>query len=188
MSRWKPGARGRLQQAAIELFGEQGFEHTTVAEIAERAGLTERTFFRYFEDKREVLFEGADELRHLLEVTVADAPQTTGPLATIEAGLDAVGGVLENRKAFARQRQRVITANAELRERELIKLSSWSDALAEALRRRGVAPPVASLTAEVAMAVFRTAFARWIEESGDRRLGELIADSFDELRALSPTP
>jgi hypothetical protein len=63
MTRWEPNARGRLEQAALALYGERGFENTTVAEIAARAGLTERTFFRHFADKREVLFAGGAHCR-----------------------------------------------------------------------------------------------------------------------------
>src|SRR6185312_8615863 len=94
MSRWEPNARGRLEQAALDLYGERGFEQTTVAEIAERAGLTERTFFRYFADKREVLFGGSDEVRDALVEAVAAAPEPASPLAAVGAGLMAFAEVL----------------------------------------------------------------------------------------------
>src|SRR5580693_3174881 len=124
MGRWEPNARGRLEQAALALYGERGFEQTTVAEIAQRAGLTERTFFRHFADKREVLFSGAGALQELLVSTVASAPRSAAPIDAVAAALGAAGAVLEGRRAFARQRQAVIAANAELRERELIKLAT----------------------------------------------------------------
>ena len=131
MGRWEPDARGRLEQAALELYGERGFEQTTVAEIAERAGLTERTFFRHFADKREVLFAGADALQELLVDTVADAPASAAPIDAAAAGLEAAGALLQERRELARQRQAIIAANAELQERELIKLASLAAALAD---------------------------------------------------------
>jgi AcrR family transcriptional regulator len=187
MGRWQPNARGRLEQAAMELYGECGFEQTTVAEIAKRAGLTERTFFRYFADKREVLFSSADEMRELLVSTVAGAPGSAAPIDAVAVGLEAAGALLGELRgrAFARQRQRVIAANTELRERELIKLASWSAALAETLRERGVREPAASLTAEVGIAAFRVAFERWVEETDERDLPELIRESLGELKALT---
>ena len=148
MSRWEPNARGRLEQAALELYIERGFEQTTVAEIAKRAGLTERTFFRYFADKREVLFSGAGALQDLLVSAVADAPDSTAPIDAVAAALAAAGALLQERRESARQRQAVIAANAELQERELIKLASLASAIADALRRRGVRDPAAGLTAE----------------------------------------
>jgi AcrR family transcriptional regulator len=136
MTRWEPDARGRLAQAALELYGERGFEQTTVAEIAKRAGLTERTFFRHFADKREVLFVGADDLQELLARTVADAPDSAAPIDAVAAGLLAAAALLQERQAFSRQRQALIAANPELQERELIKLATLASALADTLRRR----------------------------------------------------
>jgi AcrR family transcriptional regulator len=148
MSRWEPNARSRLEQAALKLYVERGFEQTTVAEIAKEAGLTERTFFRYFADKREVLFSGAGALQELLVTSVADAPDSVAPIEAIAGALAAAGDILQQRREYSRQRQRVIAANPELQERELLKLASLAAALAEALRRRGVREPAASLTAE----------------------------------------
>ena len=163
MARWEPDSRGRLEQAALALYGERGFENTTVAEIAARAGLTERTFFRHFADKREVLFWGAGALQELLVTAVADAPDAAAPIDAVAAALDAAGALLEERRESARQRQAVIAASAELRERELIKLASLASALADALRRRGVKDPAATLSAEAGIAVFRVAFERWVD-------------------------
>ena len=188
MSRWEPNARGRLEQAALELFIERGFEQTTVAEIARRAGLTERTFFRHFADKREVLFGGAGTLQEFLVRTVADAPDPVAPIAAVAAAVEAVGAVLQERHEYSRQRQAVIDANAELQERELIKLASLASALAGALRRRGVTEPAASLTAEAGIAVFKIAFGRWISQTSQtsqRDLPQLIRESFDELKAVT---
>ncbi len=185
MSRWEPNARGRLEQAALALYGERGFDNTTVAEIAARAGLTERTFFRHFADKREVLFWGAGSLQELLVSTVADAPDSLAPIAAIAAALEAAGALLQERRDIARQRQTVIAANAELQERELIKLASLAAALAATLRQRGVKDPAASLTAEAGIAVFKIAFERWINETNQQDLSGLIRESLDELKAVT---
>ena len=185
MSRWEPDARGRLEQAALELYIERGFEQTTVAEIAKRAGLTERTFFRHFADKREVLFAGAGALQELLVSTVASAPDSAAPIDAVAAALEAAGAPLQERREYARQRQAVIAANPELQERELIKLASLSAALAGALRQRGVTDPAASLAAEAGIAVFRIAFERWVSETGQRDLPQLIRESLDELKAVT---
>ena len=185
MSRWEPNARGRLERAALELYGERGFEQTTVAEIAERAGLTERTFFRHFADKREVLFWGAGALQEHLVGTVASGPDSAAPIAAVAAAIEAAGILLQERREYARQRAAIIAANAELRERELIKLASLASAIADALRRRGVADPAASLSAEAGIAVFRIAFERWGDETNQRELPELIRDSLDELKAVT---
>jgi len=185
MGRWEPNARGRLEQAAMELFIERGFEHTTVAEIAKRAGLTERTFFRYFADKREVLFAGAGTLQEFFVSTVASAPDSAAPIDAVAAALEAAGALLQERREGARQRQAVIAAHAELRERELIKLASLASALAGALRRRGVTEPAASLAAEAGIAVFRIAFERWISETSQPDLPQLIRESLDELKAVT---
>ncbi len=185
MSRWEPNARGRLEQAALDLYVERGFEQTTVAEIAERAGLTERTFFRHFADKREVLFGGAGTLQEFLVSAVADAPESAAPIEAVAAGLESAGALLQERREYSRHRQAVITANTSLQERELIKLASLAAALAVALRKRGVTDPAASLTAEAGIAVFKIAFERWISETGQSDLPRLIRESLDELRTVT---
>jgi AcrR family transcriptional regulator len=186
MSRWEPNARGRLEQAALELYVDRGFEQTTVAEIAKRAGLTERTFFRHFADKREVLFWGQSALHEIFVGAVAGAPDSAAPIDAVAAALEAAGALLQERRPESvRQRQTVIAANAELQERELIKLASLASAMADALRRRGVKDPAASLTAEVGIAVFRIAFERWINETNQADFPRLIRESLDELKAVT---
>ncbi len=185
MSRWEPDARGRLEQAAMELYIERGFEQTTVAEIARRVGLTERTFFRHFVDKREVLFGGAGALQELLVSTVASAPDSAAPIDAIAAALEAAGVLFQEFREGAQQRQTVIAANAELQERELIKLASLASAMAEALSQRGVTDPAASLAAEAGIAVFRVSFEHWLNETNDRDLSQLIRASLDELKAVT---
>jgi AcrR family transcriptional regulator len=185
MSRWQPNARGRLEQAALELYTERGFDQTTVAEIAERAGLTERTFFRYFADKREVLFWGQDALMELVTTHIADAPGSASPIDAVGGALQAIGAMFEGRREHARRRQAVIAANPGLQERELIKLASLAATMAEGLGRRGVPEPAARLTAETAVAVFKVAFDRWISAPRDTDLTQVIAESLNELKALT---
>ena len=185
MGRWEPNARGRLLQAALELYGERGFEQTTAAEIAQRAGLTERTFFRHFADKREVLFAGAEALRDLLVSAVADAPDSAAPIDAAVAGIEAAGAAIQEGGDLARRRQTIIAASAELQERELIKLASLASALADELRRRGVPEPAASLTAEAGIAVFRIAFDRWILDPGQQDFPQLIRESLEALKAVT---
>jgi AcrR family transcriptional regulator len=185
MGRWEPDARGRLEQAALALYSERGFEPTTVAEIAKRAGLTERTFFRHFADKREVLFGGAGQLQELIVSAVADASDSFAPIDAAAAGLEAAAALFQPRREYSQRRQTIIAANPELQERELIKLASLASAIADALRRRGVTDPAASLTAEAAIAVFRIAFERWVSEDNEQDFSRLIQEDFDELRAVT---
>lgn len=185
MARWQPDARNRLEQAALDLYSVRGFEQTTVAEIAARAGLTERTFFRHFADKREVLFGGAKVLEELLVQKVAAAPDDVTPLDAVAAALGAAEAVFPERRESSRQRQSIISANAELRERELSKLESLSAALAGALRERGVGDPAAGLAAAAGVAVFRAAFEDWLEEPDGRNFRELVRDALGELRAVT---
>jgi AcrR family transcriptional regulator len=180
-----PDARGRLAKAALELYGERGFEQTTVAEIAARAGVTERTFFRHFADKREVLFSGAPALQELFVTEVTGAPQSAGPLDALETALDAVAGAFAERRDFARRRQPVITSNTDLLERELIKLATLAAAVAAALRERGVPEPAASVAAEAGIAVFKVGFERWVAPDESRELGELLREALDALRSVT---
>jgi len=185
VGRWEADARGRLEQAALALYGERGFEQTTAAEIAERAGLTERTFFRYFADKREVLFWGAGRLQESLVSAVVGAPDSTAPIDAVIAALEASGAVFQEHREHSVQRQAVIAANAGLRERELIKLAKLASALAGALHQRGVKEATASLAAEAGITVFRIAFERWIRDTSRRDLPQHIRESFEELKTVT---
>jgi AcrR family transcriptional regulator len=185
MSRWEPNARGRLEQAALELYRERGFDQTTVAEIAERAGLTERTFFRHFADKREVLFWGQDRLREIYVSAIATAPDPAAPIDAVAAALQAAVPMFAERHERARQRQAVIAANPGLQERELLKRASLAAAMAGALRGRGVPEPAASLAAEAGVIAFKTAYARWVTEPGEPDLSQLIGESLDQLKLMS---
>lgn len=187
MARWQPGARERLQAATIELVAEQGFEQTTVAEIASRAGLTERTFFRYFADKREVLFTGQDEFAAMFLDGIAAAPSDAEPLAAANHAVDVVAADFfpPEHRSYARQRQAIIDAHPGLRERELLKLAGLATAMAHALQERGAPPSTALLAAELAVTVFRVAFTRWAGDPDDRDLVAVLADVRVELGALT---
>jgi len=186
MGRWEPDSRGRLQEAALALYSERGFDQTTAAQIAARAGVTERTFFRHFADKREVLFGGSALLQELIVAGVAGAPAADGPLAAVARGLDAAATMLgEFRRDLSRQRQAVIAANPELRERELAKLADYAVAVAAALHQRGVHEPQATLAAEAGMTVLRVALQRWADADVDQGLDAVMRDSVAELRALT---
>jgi AcrR family transcriptional regulator len=184
MSRWEPNARGRLEAAAAELFAERGFEQTTVADIAARAGLTERTFFRHFADKREVLFSGQEQFQGAVVSAVTAAAVDATPLAAVAAGLDAAAELLQGRAELAPQRQVIIDAHPDLQERELIKMARLAAAVAGALRERGVPEPAATLSADTGAAVLRIAFARWLEENVTRPLPEVMRETLGELTAL----
>jgi AcrR family transcriptional regulator len=172
-------------QSALELYAKQGYDQTTVAEIAERAGLTERTFFRHFADKKEVLFAGSNNLRDLLVSAVEGAPSSVAPIEAVATGLLAAGVVFdEERRDYSIRRQSVIAANPELRERELVKMAALASAIADTLRRRGVPDPASSLTAEAGIAVFRVAFARWVHPDNELGWPDLVRGSLAELKVL----
>jgi AcrR family transcriptional regulator len=185
MSRWKPDAQGRLMSAAIELFDKQGYDATTVSEIAERAGLTKRTFFRYFADKREVLFGGSHELQRRWLEGVATAPAHATPLAVVAAGLEPVAQLFIERHDFARIRAEIIQANPELQERELIKLQNLAGAIKTALVERGVSANTAILAAQAGVTVFHVAFARWVEQDDPTAFPALIEESLEDLRSVT---
>jgi AcrR family transcriptional regulator len=186
MGRWQPNSRGRLQEAALALYSERGFDQTTAAQIAARAGLTERTFFRHFADKREVLFGGSALLKERIVDGVDGAPPEDGPLDAVACGLAAAAALLgEFRRDLSRQRQVVIAANPELRERELTKLADYAAAVASALRQRGVSELQATLAAESGMTLLRLAIQRWANGDDGRDLAAIMRDSVAELRAVA---
>lgn len=199
MGRWEPDSQGRMQQAALALFAERGYSGTTAAEIADRAGVTERTFFRHFSDKREVLFAGQDEMLDLLTGEVAavyeaaegkegnDSTEAVSAVEAISTGFEAVCGVIGGRPEASVRRARIVAAHNELQERELKKLASWSDALARVLRDNGLDGHNARLLAEVSVAVFRVAYGRWLDELDERAERDLSAtfhETFAELGGL----
>jgi AcrR family transcriptional regulator len=186
MARWKAGSKERLQAAALELFATRGFEQTTAAEIAHSVGLTERTFFRHFSDKREVLFYGQVLFLKAFLDGVEAAPPGASPLEIIASALQSVASFFpEDRRAYSRLRQSVIDQNAALQERERHKLAGLAVTVAEALRARGVDEPAATLAAESGATVFGIAFAQWIREGERRSLADIAAGVLGELLNLS---
>jgi AcrR family transcriptional regulator len=166
------------------LFVERGFAQTTAAAIAERAGLTERTFFRYFPDKREVLFDGGALMQEVLVTAVAGAPPEAPTLDVILAGLTAIAGQLQPRRPQVLQRARIIADHPELQERELAKLEAWSGGVAAAFAQRGLDDPAARLAAGLTITVFRTAFQRWITGPGEPDLAAAVAAVVQDLGVL----
>ncbi len=186
MVRWEPGARERLQAAALELYVKQGFEQTTVEEIARAAGLTERTFFRHFSDKREVLFDGQELLEKAFLDGVSAAPPGASPLEMVASALATSADFFaDERRGWSRQRDAVIEANPALRERELLKLAALAKAVAEALRARGVSGRAAALAAQTGLTVFGVAFTQWITEGESRSLADVEREVLGELGALA---
>ncbi|MHA6630598.1 TetR family transcriptional regulator [Pseudonocardia sichuanensis] len=184
MSRWEPDARGRMIRAAMELFAERGFEQTTAGDIAESAGVTERTFFRHFTDKREVLFDGSEAMQQTVRDAILAAAPDLPPLDAALAGVAAAAGLLEDRHDHAVRRARIIAANPALQERELLKLAAMADVTTGGLRARGVPEPSASLAAQSAVTVFQVAFTRWVTDDGAPGFADCIAEAAVALRAL----
>ena len=184
MTRWQPDARGRLVQAAMELYLERGFGQTTVAQIADRAGVTERTFFRYFADKREMLFDGSAVLQQRMVDAVAGAPAAATPLDSVGAALDAVGAIFVDLD-HSRTRQVIIDSDNSLQERELIKRDRLATAITQALHERGVEEPGASLAAQTGIGVFHVAFAAWIAPGNTRSYADIARELLVELRTVT---
>jgi AcrR family transcriptional regulator len=175
--------RVRLQRTALDLFRERGYDQTTAAEIAARAGVTERTFFRYFPDKREVLFDGEAKLRAALAASIADAPGGLGPLDTLFRAFRSVQLLIEDNRPFSKPRHEVISNTPALHERELAKMAALADALAAELKARGVADVQAVLAARTGMAAFGHAAVSWLDDPKSG-LGEHLDLAFRELKAL----
>jgi AcrR family transcriptional regulator len=189
MARWEPNTRARLVLAALDLFSEQGYDATTVSEIAERAGgLTKMTFFRHFADKREVLFAGQELHNRLLADAIAAAPGPATPLQAVTAGLDALTATFtDDRREFAARLLAVIAASSELRERAAFKRIGLTTAMTEALEKRGVPDPTAGLAAELGIRAFYRAFDQWADPASQQTLTDLTRHALDELRAATAT-
>ena len=188
MPRWDPEAAQRLQTAAIELFLELGYENVTVAQIAERAGLTRRTFSRYFADKRDVLFAGSDQLPPALATAVLAADPALSPYAALVTALAGVGAELANRVApLATQRRAVVAGSPELQERGRTKFADVAVALARALGKRGLDAANARLLASVGVAIFQCGFDRWVDAPDTAGLPTRIREAADQLAgAVAP--
>ncbi|MDE3093881.1 MAG: TetR/AcrR family transcriptional regulator [Acidobacteriota bacterium] len=185
MARWDPNARERLIRAAVELFGEQGYEATTINEIAQRAGgLTKTTFFRHFSDKREVLFAGQEIHSRIMSEAIAEAPESATPLEMVKSALDALASSFpQERREVGRKLRTVVVNTPELRERSASKRAAHTAATAEALRSRGVSQLGAEIAAELGTRAFYTAFERWTTSPGTKTLAEHAHEVFLELKA-----
>ncbi|AGL18509.1 TetR/AcrR family transcriptional regulator [Actinoplanes sp. N902-109] len=185
MARWEPGARERLVVAAVDLFAEQGYDATTVAQIAERAGVTKSTFFRHFPDKRELLVAGQEILSRLLTEGIAGAPAGATPLDAVAAGLRRASAALGpvNRDLAPRMKA-AIASSTELQERDALKSVSLAAAMTAALAARGVPGPAAALAGEMGLLAFKRGYAEW-SERGDDDLASYTMTALQELRAAS---
>ena len=177
-------ARNRLERAALELYGERGYDQTTTAEIAARAGVTERTFFRHFADKREVLFNVEVNLRAAMARALAAVPDTVPPLTAMLQAFRSMVPDLESTRAVAEARHRVIAASPALRERELTKAAAMSVVVADALRARGLPDRRATLLADVSTAALGHAIHTWVADPSSD-LDALLVGAFADLRDLS---
>jgi len=184
--RSREDVRRRLQKAALELYRERGYDRTTAAEIAARAGVTERTFFRHFPDKREVLFDGEAALHAALSTAIAEAPAALGPMEVLLWTFRSIERMLEANRPFTEPAREVIACTPALQERELAKAASTTAAVAAALQRRGVEANLATLAAGTGMAVFGHAARAWIEDPS-LSLGTHLERAFGALHGLSAT-
>ena len=188
MGRWEPGARERLVVAAVDLFTEQGYDATTVAQIAERAGVTKSTFFRHFPDKRELLVAGQETLSRLLTEGIAEAPGNASPLEAVAAGLERASTAMSPLgREFAPRLRAAVAASTELQERDALKSVSLAAAMTTALVARGVPGPTAALAGELGLLAFKRGYAEWSEGDRDTKdeLAGCILAALDELRAAS---
>ncbi len=188
MARWEPGARERLVVAAVDLYAEQGYDNTTVAQIAERAGVTKSTFFRYFPDKRELLVAGQETLSQLLVEGVTEAPADARPLDAVKAGLERASSALgQMNRDLGPRLKAAVAASAELQERDALKSVGMAAAMAAALVARGVPDATAQLAAELGVLAFKRGYAEWSEgeRSADDGLAPYAVAALDELRAAS---
>lgn len=184
MGRWEPDPRGRLERAALELFAEQGFAATTVPEIAERAGLTTRTFFRYFSDKREALFSGEDWMRAQVSDVIRSAPSDLTPAELVEFTLETAANTIFESRFDALRRWRVVVATDEaLRERGLLKQQLMTETFVEVLHERGIDPQTADMIAGLATLTLQSATASWLAQPvATKPLAAFIHESLSTLR------
>jgi AcrR family transcriptional regulator len=186
MPRWEPGARERLVVAAVDLFTEQGYDATTVTQIAERAGVTKSTFFRHFPDKRDVLVAGQETLSTLIAEGIADAPPDATPLEAVSFGLDHVSAAMGPlNRALGPRMKAAVAASEELREREALKSVGLATSTSDALIARGVPDATAHLAAELGVLAFKRGYGQWSESTTDVPLSHYTRRALDELRQAS---
>jgi AcrR family transcriptional regulator len=195
MARWQPETTQRLVVAAVDLFTEQGYDATTVAQIAERAGVTKSTFFRHFSDKRELLVAGQETLSRLLAEGIAEAPADAAPLAAVAAGLEhaaaglehATGAVGPANREFGRRLKAAVAASVELQERDTLKTVGLAAAMTAALTARGVPDATAHLAAEMGVLAFKRGYAQWSDAEGEAAegLASHVLAALHELRTAA---
>lgn len=188
MARWEPHTPQRLADAALELFAECGYDDTTVLDIAKRAGLAKSTFFRHFQDKREVLF-AEDALTRPLVAAIAAAPADATPFETLSYGLDALGRevFVASRRTFAVRRRAVIDAHPDLQERESLKQASLTASLGRAIAARGASDIVARVTAELGASALKSAYERWTDPSAIDEFGTIARHTLHEVQSAVST-
>jgi AcrR family transcriptional regulator len=188
MGRWEPGATQRLVVAAVDLFTEQGYDDTTVAQIAERAGVTKSTFFRHFSDKRELLVAGQETLSRLLADGIVEAPDSASPLEAVAAGLERASTAMgpANRELGPRL-EAAVAASTELQERDALKSVGLAAAMTAALIARGVPDPTAQLAAELGVLAFKRGYASWSasDRGDDEGLAHHALAALAELRTAT---
>jgi AcrR family transcriptional regulator len=186
--RWAPDARGRLERAALELFSAQGFDATTVPEIARRAGLTTRSFFRHFADKREVIFAG-DEIPEFARAYLTQASQDLGPLEVVIHGLRHVAQTrFEDRRNQVEKVRALIAANDSLRERDARKRADLVEVIDDALRGRGSSPTQARVLAETTVMILHLTLDAWLDGPPDRSMTDVLDEQWDALRDVLTVP
>jgi len=182
--RWSPDARGRLERAAFELFAEQGYQATTVPQITARAGLTTRTFFRYFADKREVIFAG-DEIPDLARAAIEGAPAGIDPLDIVVHGLRTVADErFEGRHGEVGSVRRLVLSESSLRERDARKRADLTDAVRGAFVDRGLDPSEAAVIAETTVMLFHLALEAWLTGPAERRMADVVDEQLSVLRGV----
>jgi AcrR family transcriptional regulator len=180
MARWEPNTRGRLLHAAVELFAERGYEDTTAAQIADRANVTRTTLFRHFADKREIVFQGQDELVALAVDGVGAAPERSTPFEVLRAGVLPLCGVHADDRRELRQRLvTVIPASLELRERAVFKRSAVTDALHGALTARLGDARQGGVLADLGVRAYYDGYAAWIDADEREPLAEIVGAELD---------
>ncbi|MFB9466696.1 TetR family transcriptional regulator [Streptomyces cinereospinus] len=189
MARWEPGAAQRLQQAAMELFAERGFSNTTIPDITSRAGLTTRTFFRHYNDKREILFVGENELPEVVSRLFAQAPVEFAPIDVIVHGLQTVvASRLETQRAALRARREIINSDAGLQEREAHKLACLARAGTTGFAARGLTPPQAAIAASLAVTVYDVAFNQWLDTDDPTSFADAVTSAAATLKTVMAWP
>ena len=188
VARWEPGAGGRLTDAALELFAEHGFRNVTVADVASYAGVTERTFYRHFATKEDVLFSDSEEILTLLLNAIDATPESSPAADALRNATGALAAAFQGERAHHRRRVKVVASDPQLVERDLLKQQAWSETIAARLRARGTSAVRATVLATAVTAAFRAAYAQWATDRAARplvdRVDAAIADLADDLTKL----